>query len=777
MSGGVALAIAALGVLVAIALIAGVLVVQRAPGRVRVNLRRGLRRSDPFAFSVTVDVSEGWLTYVLLALLAWVATSQVAASGWVPHSETLVPLALAAVAWTVLLAKLAPRGTTYWLAVEVSAVAALFIATSSHASAFPLDFADWVQGISRSLPLALLVCMSGAVWLSVAWLSYWVIRRHRVPVGVAPLAIALAAEIINDPGQPGEYLRVAAWIILAVLLSLRLNVARLGKRWGELGVEQVSWSTSVEGGRALALLVAVAFLAPPLSTVDLSAQLFASHGRTEAAGGAAGPTPKSGSSLLPGFQQTGYTERVQPAGTLTRSHTPVMQVIPNTDRLVYWRGIDLYQVQDGAWYAGDPFSTNSRAANNAVVAADQGYLNREFVRAKVQVLGVASTTVFWPGEPQSVSVATQVHGKLPPGASGGQFQSVDGAYPQVTLQPGSSYDVVASISTATDVQLRAAGSDYPEWVKQISGLTTGRDTIDPRVAALATTVAGTATNDFDRVKAIETYLRGTFRYQLEIPTPPQGQDPVSYFLFNSKVGYCEYFASSMGEMVRSLHIPVRLVNGYGPGQSTLEQRVTANTIHASDAHTWVEVFFPRYGWVPFEPTPDPVYPAIDHGAATAPAPNPGVVPVAPPVRRPVVPVRTFDPRGLVPAFAAVGLLVALALAALMVRGGAALADFSGPWRRLGWLGGRLGVSRRRSETPLEFSHRLAGVLPEVGDEIVELGRGYSQSVYSRAGVPDEQQERLRLAWSRVRSRLLPTLVLGRRRGIAALVGLLPGVHH
>ena len=82
--------------------------------------------------------------------------------------------------------------------------------------------------------------------------------------------------------------------------------------------------------------------------------------------------------------------------------------------------------------------------------------------------------------------------------------------------------------------------------------------------------------------------------------------PVVYFLTVSHRGYCQYFASAMGSMLRSLGIPTRLVSGYGPGTTRAQSGRAGQreqTVSTSDAHSWVEAYFPGYGWIPFEPTP------------------------------------------------------------------------------------------------------------------------------------------------------------------------------
>jgi hypothetical protein len=79
------------------------------------------------------------------------------------------------------------------------------------------------------------------------------------------------------------------------------------------------------------------------------------------------------------------------------------------------------------------------------------------------------------------------------------------------------------------------------------------------------------------------------------------RDPLAEFLFVRKKGHCEYFASSMAVMLRSLQIPSRLVNGFHGGE--FNDLTSQYVVRASDAHSWVEAYFPGYGWVSFDPTP------------------------------------------------------------------------------------------------------------------------------------------------------------------------------
>ncbi|MER2063026.1 MAG: transglutaminase-like domain-containing protein, partial [Alkalibacterium sp.] len=113
--------------------------------------------------------------------------------------------------------------------------------------------------------------------------------------------------------------------------------------------------------------------------------------------------------------------------------------------------------------------------------------------------------------------------------------------------------------------------------------------------------------EYDIVLAIETYLKedGGYRYSLlDVETTPQDGDYVDHFLFESQVGYCDNFSTSMTIMLRSLGIPTRWTKGFTPG--TLIDSDTDDPyflVDNSNTHSWPEVFFPSYGWVPFEPSP------------------------------------------------------------------------------------------------------------------------------------------------------------------------------
>ena len=167
------------------------------------------------------------------------------------------------------------------------------------------------------------------------------------------------------------------------------------------------------------------------------------------------------------------------------------------------------------------------------------------------------------------------------------------------IPEGSAYSVISSLPNASPAQLRSAGMAYPEEI-------TDRYTQLPptgleRTHALASRLTEGTTNPYDAVLRMNQYLKETYPYDLSIPPQMEEMDAVEYFLFEQKRGYCEQFSSSLAVMARSLGIPARVATGYAPGE--YNPFTGYYDVRASDAHAWVEVYFPGYGWSTFDPTP------------------------------------------------------------------------------------------------------------------------------------------------------------------------------
>jgi len=160
------------------------------------------------------------------------------------------------------------------------------------------------------------------------------------------------------------------------------------------------------------------------------------------------------------------------------------------------------------------------------------------------------------------------------------------------------YTVYSDTSVATDQEL--AKEDARDAVHKEQRYLQLSPDHDRRIDQLALEVTQGATTQIEIARRIERHLREGYGYTLNLHQVLDG-DPVADFLFNTREGHCEYFASAMVLMLRARKIPARLVNGFQTG----EYNPTADvyTVRQSDAHSWVEVWFPRKGWVAFDPTP------------------------------------------------------------------------------------------------------------------------------------------------------------------------------
>lgn len=160
------------------------------------------------------------------------------------------------------------------------------------------------------------------------------------------------------------------------------------------------------------------------------------------------------------------------------------------------------------------------------------------------------------------------------------------------------YTGIAQLPALDRARLEAAGSNYPV---DISARYLQLPEIDPRIATLAQSATQSVATPYDKARALETFLKTKFFYTLDLTSNP-GKEPLAHFLFETKAGHCEYFASSMTVMLRTLGIPAREVNGFLPGE--YNELGGDYIVRASDAHSWVEAYFPGTGWVVFDPTPD-----------------------------------------------------------------------------------------------------------------------------------------------------------------------------
>jgi transglutaminase-like putative cysteine protease len=176
--------------------------------------------------------------------------------------------------------------------------------------------------------------------------------------------------------------------------------------------------------------------------------------------------------------------------------------------------------------------------------------------------------------------------------------------------PDYSYNVTSVEANPAPVQLDGvaslAGPDLAYYTKLPSS--TPRE-----IYTIAQTIADSQPNVYRKILAIQDYLRG-FRYSLDV-RPGHSTSDILHFLKVTKAGYCEQFAGSMAVLLRALGIPARVAVGFTPG--TYDSVAQVWRVASRDAHAWVEVPFPDFGWLAFEPTPGRANPAAGYTAPPA----------------------------------------------------------------------------------------------------------------------------------------------------------------
>ncbi len=303
---------------------------------------------------------------------------------------------------------------------------------------------------------------------------------------------------------------------------------------------------------------------------------------------------------------TGFSESVNLGDIrkILRSPLVVMRIMPEGNPREYvsvkWRGVSLNSFDGKHWFNDntEQFPLQPASYQRFLIPPPDGWERRPHRPLRYRVLRAALSTdvLFAAAEPRELSAQIRL-------LSLDQTGSLHN--PQNANLPFA-YSVVSETGLPPVADLRKAPAQSSDEIRMIY---LRLPQMDPRVGELARTVTGSATNNYDRAFAIQSYLRNNFRYTLDPPSI-EPADPIGSFLFKSKSGYCEYFAAAMAVMLRTLGVPARLVNGF---QTGAYNRIGKDfVVRARDAHSWVEAYFPGYGWIPFDPTPadpNPVVPS------------------------------------------------------------------------------------------------------------------------------------------------------------------------
>ncbi len=525
---------------------------------------------------------------------------------------------------------------------------------------------DWLLAWGAGQPtfdLAVAALTWGLMlWAAAAWAGWWVRRRGQPLPGMVPAGLLLSAGLFYWGGELAFMLSLLG---ATLLLVVTIGQDTRERRWTATGIDfpfDVGWEVKLSGAGLSLMLVSMALLVPSISVrqmIDWAGRLV--RGQPRAVQVVAGPSEPGVD--VPLSPATVFDEDQVRAPGLPRRHllgsgpelseqvvmvvyvegdegpedestaSPSDSVLGESAPRYYWRSLTYNEYTGYGWIthgtqllsyrAGDlatyedPFEPLGVNVQPALVIPP----GRRKVKAEVRAVRHLGELVHAAGDLVTVDQDFRVAWRSSEDAFGVTVITTDqtltsvtapreqsGQEPiQATRTPGVSGKIVGDIPTiyqteslvpvVGEVQLRAAGSDYPAWVRD--RYLALPDKVPARVIALARDLTATEPTPYDRARAIESYLR-TFPYNLDLPPPKHDRDVVDYFLFDLQQGYCDYYATSMVVLARAAGLPARLAVGYYIG--TYDEVNHRYVVSEADAHAWVEIYFPSYGWIEFEPT-------------------------------------------------------------------------------------------------------------------------------------------------------------------------------
>jgi transglutaminase-like putative cysteine protease len=304
-----------------------------------------------------------------------------------------------------------------------------------------------------------------------------------------------------------------------------------------------------------------------------------------------------------------------------RKPTTVLSIAADEQAGVYWRATTLDLFDKGRWteqlFGGtEPVRRDGREDVSTDPFLPPAARNpRRWLEANVHVQALRDEHFVGAGVPVAYDT----------GDKDAQYYLGNVAMTREGTRRGDSYTVWSYSPKPTPRQLGRSAARYPEYLTSLYLTVEGsplpeygapdheRELQDaflrnPRLRAYqslytqARDLVGTPRNPYAAVVAIESWFRasGDFVYD-ERPPVPKGRPPLVSFVTSTKRGYCQHFAGAMAVMLRTLGIPARVAAGFTSG------RYDGNTgrwiVADRNAHTWVEVWFRGYGWLPFDPTP------------------------------------------------------------------------------------------------------------------------------------------------------------------------------
>jgi transglutaminase-like putative cysteine protease len=640
--------------------------------------------------------------------------------------------------------------------------------------------------------------MSLITWV-VSYVATWfVFRTGRPWSAVVPSGVVLAINTFYAPNN------ITLWFVLYLLIASLLIIRyTLLEREVEWHVSQIYYRSDItfdfmrDGLIFSVIIISLAWFTPVMSQAD-TVRVFSVFDRQWRDVQGEWNRMFAGLNYRPDLRSSdSFSQALALGGPRTLDDTPVMFV--DAPSPAYWRAVAFDEYDGNGWISNDAHAIDV-AAFEPIPSTPSFYASQAFTQTYT-MLNEGRVVLYSAGNPVWVSrdvrvksnvvnpqsVSTVPFSYWDPRAQRPLIETATYLESDVRLNDQESYQILSHRPQITLEALQSDTGPYPQWILdrylQLPGDT------PQRVFDLAETITAQAQTPFDKAAAIENYLRREIAYNEQIAAPPADRNKVDYILFDLQEAYCDYYAPAMLAMLRHLGIPSRLAAGYATGSTEiLEDGSQLYLVRNRDAHSWVEVFFPQYGWVEFEPTaaqaqlnrPSQTEPG-DSFIPNEPNQPDGGLDETPPeeeledpfARQDQEPVAATDDglvRFTLPLFGevaaspltlslGVGSLLALVLGVLgyqfyqnrhasRPRVLPAVPEvYFGLLRLARWLG----VRKSDSQTPYEHAHALSLALPPAQNEVHLITDQYVHQTFSQqADITDSRLARVAEAWDKAK---------------------------
>ncbi|MGZ3623842.1 MAG: transglutaminase TgpA family protein [Ktedonobacteraceae bacterium] len=560
---------------------------------------------------------EGWLALLLVGIAVYSVVFSIIFANWVDYSNILLVstavglvlgLCVAKIRWfPQSILHLAAVLLGHWLSIWLVSTFAYHISwLLLLANLRSVIFGGLTSTTSSNSQMVFLFYLTFLSFF-LAYFGVWLIYRAHLPWLVALIYCAIMLVNLNYIKQDLSYLMIIMLAALSLLIA-RMHLVNQLDQWTSEGlyIDRV-WLHGitrrfVQIGALFTLLILLTSLMLPMVAQPKSGITFwdnldnilsnVTHGQFSLT---------NPGSLLQPYQAPAnfFGDQLSITGDV---NLPSGQIMSYTTSSItqpqYLEGLTYDNFDGHTWTSTSNTATQYDKTSTFPI---EGTNNRQQITTNVTILkppGGSRYYIFAPAQPFSFSIPTNLYGN-----------GIITAWTQQSpLAQGENYQAISLISAApaqelSSVQfpsdnsalLSTVGQSYVQTPADLKSFPIVQSTLEQWIKG--------STNAYSKIKAIESHLsdRTQFAYSVKNPPVPENVDAAAWLLQTQR-GYCTYYATTMVVMVRMLGIPARIVNGFTQG--SLQNKNTHTwVVNGSDSHSWVQVYFPDYGWINFDPTP------------------------------------------------------------------------------------------------------------------------------------------------------------------------------